>query len=227
MIDDNQIKEIENKLNYAFTNKQLVIQAFTHSSYANIEKLADNERMEFFGDAILEYIVSEYLFSNYPMCSAGELSAMRANLVSADGLRPMIDSLDVIQYLQVANGSGKIKKLSRKIEANLFEAILCAIYLDGGMECAKQFALRLMSESLRNADATLSKDGKTLLQEYCQKYKKTLQYQLINRSGPDNSPKFEYALYIDGKEVSRGVGSSIKAAEQDAANKIVHEWRID
>lgn len=226
-MDDKQIKEIESKLNYSFANKQLLRQAFTHSSYANVEKVADNERMEFFGDAILEYIVSEYLFENHPKLNAGELSAIRSNVVSAKGLRPIIDKLDLMQYLQVASGAVTIKKASRKIEANLFEAILCAIYLDGGLHCAKQFVLRVMDDTLRNADTMLVKDSKTLLQEYCQKNKMSLQYKLLKRSGPDNNPKFEYALYIDNKQVTVGVGSNIKAAEQDAADKIVQEWRID
>ena len=225
-MDTAKIEAIERKLQYTFNNKLLVEQAFTHSSYGNQEHIADNERMEFLGDAILGYITSEYLFANYEKSSEGNLSAMRAKLVSADNLGKIVDSLGLIQYLQMVNGSGANSELSRKTEANLFEAVLCAIYLDGGISCAKEFVLRTMGDSLRNASQTLKKDSKTLLQEYCQKHKLTLEYKAIARSGPDNKPIFRYELYINGEPKSVGEGSSKKVAEQDAASKIVEEWRI-
>ena len=226
-MDANTINEIERKLCYKFNNKQLLEQAFTHSSVANLENVEDNERMEFFGDAILEFVSSEYLFTHFDMSSEGELSAMRAKLVSAEGLYPIVEKLDVVQYLRVISNSGMSGELSHKTEANLFEAILCAIYLDGGLEPARRFALRVMDESLQSAAVALKKDAKTLLQEYCQKNKLSLEYLSIGRDGPDNKPIFRYALYVDGKQVSVGVGSSKKAAEQDAAQQIVTKWRIE
>lgn len=226
-MDASKITEIESKLQYAFSNKKLLEQAFTHSSYGNLENVADNERMEFLGDAILGYITSEQLFSSFENSSEGALSAMRAKLVSADSLSKVVDSLDLIQYLQVVNGSGANGELSHKTEANLFEAILSAIYLDGGILPAREFVLHTLGESLRNAQDTLKKDAKTLLQEYCQKHRYTLEYKSIGRSGPDNKPIFKYALYINGKSESVGVGASKKAAEQDAASKIVKEWGIE
>lgn len=221
------ILEIESKLQYTFSNKKLLEQAFTHSSYGNQLNLADNERMEFLGDAILDYIVSEYLFASFESSAEGNLSAMRANLVSAESLFKIVDRLGLIQYLQVVIGSGANSELSHKIAANLFEAVLCAIYLDGGLPCARQFVLCSMGDSLRNASETLKKDAKTLLQEYCQKNKYSLEYRSVGRSGPDNKPTFRYALYVNGKAVSEGVGASKKAAEQDAASKIVKEWGIE
>ena len=221
------LSEIEQKLQYTFKNKTLLEQAFTHSSYANLENLADNERMEFLGDAILGYIASEQLFENFKSSNEGNLSAMRARLVSAESLSKIVDKLGLIQYLQMVTGSGTNSELSHKTEANLFEAILCAIYLDGGVLCAKEFVLRTMGDSLRNAADMLTKDAKTLLQEYCQKRRYTLEYKSVGRSGPDNKPIFKYALYINGKVESYGMGASKKAAEQDAASKIVKEWRIE
>lgn len=226
-MDKKNLQEIERRLQYTFKNKNLVEQAFTHSSYANLEKVADNERMEFFGDAILEYLSSEYLYTHFDNLSEGDLSAMRAKLVSAEGLYPIITKLDLAQYLQVANVSVANGELSHKTAANLFEAILCAIYLDGGIERAREFVLRVMGDSLLNATDALKKDSKTLVQEYCQKNKFALEYKFVERSGPDNKPIFRYSLNIDGKPVSVGEGASIKAAEQDAARKIVEEWRID
>lgn len=221
-----KIREIEGKLQYTFNDKSLLEQAFIHSSYGNQENVDDNERMEFFGDAILEYLISEYLFGAFTTSSEGALSAMRARLVSSDGLSKIVDKLDLVQYLQMVSGVS-VGELSHKTEANLFEAILCAIYLDGGMSCAREFMFRAMSDSLQDVGKTPKKDAKTLLQEYCQKHKYTLEYKSVGRSGPDNKPTFRYALYINGKAESVGEGTSKKAAEQDAASKIVREWRID
>lgn len=215
---------IESKLNYTFKNKALLAQAFTHSSYANEQQVEDNERLEFVGDAILGYVVSEYLFDSYPDKSAGELSAMKARIVSADGLRPVVDKLALTEHLRVANGD--VVKTSRKIAANLFEATLAAIYIDGGLPSARKFVLRVLKSSLSSVPTAL-KDDKTLLYEYCQMKKLAIEYKLIERSGTDDKPNFRYALFVDGKQVSEGSGPNIKAAEQQAAHKIVEEWRID
>ncbi len=215
------LNEIEVRLQYVFGNKRLLEQAFTHSSFANVENIPDNERMEFFGDAILEYLSSEYLYNRFPNRNEGELSAMRARLVSADGLYPIVDKLGLIGYLQTLN-----VELSHKTAANLFEAVLCAIYLDGGIKSARRFFLRTMKDRLQSADIFLIKDDKTLLQEYCQKNKMSLNYVFVDRDGPDNKPTFRYEIYINGKKEAEGIGPSKKAAEQAAANKLVTEWRI-
>ncbi len=221
-MDNQTINQIEQRLGYCFGNKQLLVRAFTHSSFANVENVPDNERMEFFGDAILEYLTSEYLFEHFPRQNEGQLSAMRSKLVSAEGLRPAVDRMGLLEFLQALNND-----FSRKAEANLFESVLCAIYLDGGLAAAKQFFLRALQQELDNADGTLQKDPKTLLQEYCQRNKLALSYRLADRSGPDNKPRFRYEILVDGVKQSEGEGSSKKAAEQDAANKLVTKWRID
>ncbi|MCH5157000.1 MAG: ribonuclease III [Clostridiales bacterium] len=222
-----KFKEIENRLQYSFGNDKLLEQAFTHSSFGNQESVADNERMEFLGDAILGYLVSEQLFATFNSSAEGALSAMRAKLVSAESLSKIVDKLDLTQYLQIVSGHGANGELSHKTQANLYEAILCAIYLDGGIAPAREFVLRTIGENIRTVQDTLKKDAKTLLQEYCQKHRYTLEYKSVGRSGPDNKPTFKYALYINGKSESVGVGPSKKAAEQDAAGKIVKEWGIE
>ncbi len=228
IMTDKVINAIELKLQYKFKNKKLLIQAFTHSSYANVQSLEDNEKMEFFGDAILDCIVSEYLFANYVECQVGQLSTMRSNIVSADALRPIVDKLEIMQYLQVASGAKRIKSASKKIESNLYEAIVSAIYLDGGIEAARSFILHSLKDKLVNAHGALNKDCKTKLQEYCQHNKlPTPVYKLIERTGADNSPQYKYGLYIDGKCLCSGVGASRKIAEQAAAKKIVTKWRIE
>lgn len=227
MLSKSEIAAIERRIGYTFSDKQLLDQAFVHSSLAKRKNISDNERMEFFGDAVLEYLSSEYLFDKYTESDAGQLSAMRSHVVSADALRPVVLKMDILQYLQVANGAGKIKKISRKIEANLYEAILCAIYLDGGIDSARKFVLSTLEQTMVNAGNIFVKDSKTLLQEYCQKNKLSIEYRFVDKSGPDNDPEFKYELLIDGKRVAEGSGQSIKAAEQDAAHKIVVKWRID
>lgn len=224
-----QIVQIEEKLCYSFSKKHLLITAFTHSSYGRQTNLPDNERLEFLGDAILDFIVSEYLGEKFKNCEVGVLSAMRANVVSSSALRPVVDSLDVIGFLQVADGSRNIKSVSKKIKANLYEAIVAAIYLDGGFEAVKAFVLRTLSDSLQAIDESEQKDAKTLLQEYCQSLrpKKVVSYVLSERSGTDNDPTYKYDLCVDGVYMCSGVGSSRKAAEQSAAKKLVTKWRID
>ncbi len=221
------LESIQKKIGYRFNKLSLLEQAFVHSSYARRVGIADNERMEFLGDAVLGNIVSEYLYEHYPQFDAGMLSKARACLVSAEGLRPIVDGLDILQYLQVADKTISLKKLSKKIEANLFEAILCAVYFDGGMPAAKELVFRLLGDSLESIGTIRRKDCKTLLQEYCQSQRLSIEYREIDKSGPDNKPQYRYALYVDGKHVSEGLGPSIKSAEQDAARIIVEKWRID
>lgn len=227
-ISNNQINEIETIIQYRFNNVGLLEQAFTHSSFANAENVADNERMEFFGDAILDYIVSEYLYLNYKDLTVGKLSTMRSNLVSATALRPVVKELDLMKHLRVANGAGGIKSASKKIESNLYEAIVAAVYSDGGISEAKKFVLRTLKKNLENAHATLLKDSKTKLQEYCQHNKLPVpQYKMIERFGSENLPQYKYGLYIGDKLVSEGLGTSKKNAEQEAAREIVEKWRIN
>ena len=218
---------IEQRIGYEFKNKELLRQAFVHSSYAHEENIRDNDRMEFFGDAILEYLVSEYIFKKYRDCDEGQLSKMRAVVVSADGLRPVVDDLRILECLLVAGSSSNIRSLSRKIEANLYEALLCAIYLDGGMPAARRFVIKTLKASMENAARNLSQNYKSLVQEYCQQRRWNVDYKQLEKSGPDNTPRFTYALYINGKRVSEGSGSSIKNAQQEAARKIVKQWGID
>ena len=218
---------IEQRIGYEFKNKELLRQAFVHSSYAHEENIRDNDRMEFFGDAILEYLVSEYIFKKYRYCDEGQLSKMRSVVVSADGLRPVVDDLRILECLLVAGSSSNIRSLSRKIEANLYEALLCAIYLDGGMPAARRFVIKTLKTSMDNAARNLRQNYKSLVQEYCQQRRWNVDYKQLEKSGPDNTPRFTYALYINGKRVSEGSGSSIKNAQQEAARKIVKQWGID
>ena len=217
---------IESKLKYTFKNKALIEQAFTHSSYGNEKHMPHNERMEFLGDSILGYVVTEYLFENFPDKKEGELSTMKSNIVSANGLRPVMEKLGLTEHLCIVDDKVTVDD-SKKIPANLFEAILAAIYLDGGLLCAKEFVLNQLAEQLQNANSKKFKDDKSLLNEHFPQPKFNVKYEVVEKSGPDHNPTYKCAVIINGKQVAVGTGTNIKAAEQQAAHKIVKEWRID
>ena len=220
------VTSIEAKLDYTFQNKKFLEQAFVHSSYAQMENICDNERMEFFGDAILDAIVAEYIYEKYPNYDAGQLSKARSMVVSSEALKPVVDKLGIVDSLLVVDGS-KIRSISSKIAANLYEAVLCAIYLDGGIAAARQFVIRTLKNRLDDVGQNLKKDYKTTVQEYCQEKKLSIEYREDGRDGPDNKPTFRYSLWIDGKKVSNGSGSSKKKAEQEAACELVNKWRLN
>lgn len=225
MID---IKAIENIINYTFQNKSLLVQAFTHPSYGHATGMLDNDRMEFLGDAILDDVVSIYIYNAYPNLDAGDLTKLRATIVSAQGLKPIVKQMGLLKYLLVADGADVIKRLGKKIEADLFEAILGAIYIDGGYREAEKFVLHFLKDILENRVLEDGqKDYKTPLQEYCQARKWIVEYKFITQSGPQNKPTFTFALYINDEFCCEGTGLSKKAAQQDAAKKYCTKWRID
>lgn len=225
MID---IQAIENIIGYTFKNKALLVQAFTHPSYGHVSGMLDNDRMEFLGDAILDEIVSDYIYNAYPNLDAGDLTKLRATIVSAQGLKPVVGQMGLLKHLLVADGADVIKRLGKKIEADLFESVLGAIYLDGGYREAEKFVLDNLKHLLD--DRVLeqgNKDYKTPLQEYCQSRKWTVDYRFVNQSGPQNKPLFTFALYINDEFCCEGCGLSKKMAQQDAAQKYCTKWRIE
>lgn len=222
-MQQSDINEIQQKIQYRFARPSLLCQAFTHSSFAQKFSVEDNERMEFFGDSVLELIVSEYLFANKPDYDQGRMTKVRAALVSAEGLRPVVDRMDVLKYLQVADKHSNLQQLSKKIEANLFEAILCAVYLDGGMSAAKKFVFCHMADELAEIDSVRYKDDKTALQELCQANKwETPKYRLLSQSGPQHDPSMVVKLTLEGRSVTAR-GHSKKEAEQEAARKFLEK----
>lgn len=218
-----QIARIESSLNYTFSDKQLLITAFTHSSFANAEfarnggaHITDNARMSFLGDAILGLIVSKYLYDSVDY-SKGKMSYIRSHLVSGGGLSQVVKKLNVTQYLLAASGF----VLSDHFCGDLFEAIVCAVYLDGGYDAAAEFVLDKLSGELDLIESEEFKDSKTLLQEFCQSCnpKKSVTYRHMGRSGADNKPTYKCDLFIDEVYVCSGEGPSKKSAEQIAAKE--------
>lgn len=212
------LSKVEEILNYSFKNKKLLYKAFTHSSYANQHGLENNERMEFLGDAVLQMIVTDYIYDNCPQ-DEGFMSRVRANTVSSDSLSQVTLLLNLDDYLLLGETVINNKdNLHNKIWANLYESVLCAIYQDGGYAEAKKFVFAHLQDQIDNAiRGNFYDNAKTELQEYCQKRKIEVIYKQRRREGPDHNPLFIYSVLLDGHELAQGKGYSKIAAQTQAA----------
>lgn len=218
------MKEFQEQIGYAFKNESLLHQALTHSSYANerhMKKLSDNERLEFLGDAVLEIISSEYLFHLHPDWREGELTKLRASIVCEQTLAFCSRKIDLGKYLFLGKGEDKTGGRTRKsILSDAFEAVIGAIYLDGGFTNAKEFVHKYVMDDIENMQ--LFYDSKTILQEIVQAENNgKLHYELVGEEGMDHDKKFIVEAVIGEKTISRGEGHTKKAAEQEAAYQAI------
>lgn len=215
-------RPIEDVIGYHFSNQFLLHKALTHPSAAE-EAGIHYERLEFLGDAVLDILISEYLFNQYPDEQEGALAKRRAALVRGDSLAAVSAKLGLGEYLKLGRGEkasgGKKQKTNL---ANVFEAIIGAIYLDGGIEPAKAFVMPLF-EPLAQTMCEPPKDSKTSLQEWAQAQGLSLpNYSLVGQDGPAHAPEFTIEAVIEGYPPSRGTGTSKRAAEQEAAEELLH-----
>ena len=217
--------KLEKKLSINFKNKNLLIQAFVHRSYLNESPdfdLKNNERLEFLGDAILEHIVTDYLFLNYPKKSEGELTSWRASLVNTKMLSEKAQKLGFNNFLLLSQGEIKENGKARYyILANTFEAFIGALYLDQGFNICQDFVNRhLIKELKRIIEEKLYKDAKSKFQEKAQEKKGiTPSYEVLNQWGPDHKKTFSVGLFLKRKLITKGQGLSKQEAEEDAAEK--------
>lgn len=214
------LKALENELGYTFQNPALLDRALTHSSYANErEALGDNERLEFLGDSVLGFITAEYLFSEHKGVPEGELTRLRAYAVCEKSLDVYAREIGLGDYLLLGKGEERTGGRERaSVLSDAFEAVIAAIYLDGGMEAAKKFVLRFVRPYVEAKP--VFKDYKTMLQEVTQKNPgETLEYVLVSESGPDHDKHFEVEVHLNSNVIGRGSGPSKKKAEQDAARE--------
>ena len=222
-----QIKEFQEKIGYQFQQEGLLRQALTHSSYANehrMKKLSDNERLEFLGDAVLEIVTSDFLYHEHTDVPEGELTRVRASIVCEQTLAFCTRALNLGDYLFLGKGEDQTGGRKRKsILSDAFEAIIGAIYLDGGFANAKEFIHRFVLNNVEHMQ--LFYDSKTILQELIQGRHEQLSYELIDESGPDHDKQFTVAVLVDDERVSEGEGHTKKAAEQQAAYQALLLYR--
>ena len=213
-------EELEEIIGYHFKNKHYLTQALTHSSYANekkLGKLGSNERLEFLGDAVLELVSSDFLYHKYPDKPEGELTKIRASIVCEPTLAYCAADIHLGSYLLLGKGEEATGGRERNsVVSDAMEALIGAIYLDGGFASAKEFIHRFILNDIEHKQ--LFYDSKTILQEIVQAgYNEELNYQLIREEGPDHDKRFVVEARIGEKSIGEGMGHTKKAAEQEAA----------
>lgn len=218
------LTEFQKKLGYTFQNQALLINALTHSSYANEhrrEGMTSNERLEFLGDAILGLVVAEYLYKTHPDKPEGELTKLRAELVCETSLAEVAARLELGKVLRLGHGESHGGGSHRpSMLADAVEAVLAASYLDGGMEVPKKIISQFILE--RGTMVSGNQDYKTRFQELVQRNRdQSISYTLTGESGPDHLKSFTVEVSLNGNVVGQGSGSSKKRAEQDAAHAAI------
>lgn len=218
-----RFSEFEKKAGYSFKDKSLIKLAFTHSSYANEhkkEKHENNERLEFLGDAVLDMVVSQYIYVKFPELPEGELTKIRAGVVCEGSLASLARDLEFGRFLLLGKGEDSTGGRSRdSILADTFEAVIGAVCLDGGIDATYSYVLRIMERPINAIKATFKNlDCKTQLQEFIQKKSKLpVVYEIVDEAGPDHDKVFVSEAKHNGKLLGHGEGKSKKEAEQNAA----------
>ena len=221
------LKELENKIGYVFKNRELLENAMRHSSYANEtkKKLKDNERLEFLGDAVLELSSSEFIFNNYPGMPEGDMTKLRASIVCEPTLAQCAAVIELGSFLRLGKGEEQTGGRFRdSIVSDAMEALIGAIYLDGGFANAKEFVNRFILNDIENKK--LFYDSKTILQEIVQaSHKEELGYRLVKEEGPDHNKHFVAEAYVGDRVIGQGEGRTKKGAEQEAAYRGILKLR--
>ena len=223
------MKTLETKLGYQFQNPKLLDHALTHSSYANehhLGSISSNERLEFLGDSVLGMIVADHLYRTFPDLPEGDLTRIRANLVCEGSLVLLAKEWDLGRYLKLGKGENACGGRSRpSILADAVEAVLAAVFLDGGLAHDRDIIQRFLLDRMEQVNRA-SRDHKTYLQELVQrKSGQVLSYELIGESGPDHNKTFQMQVLLNGQPIGQGTGHSKKEAEQAAANAAIE--RLD
>lgn len=217
------IEKFEQIIGYTFKDKNLIYQAFSHSSYANEKKKpgGSNERLEFLGDSVLSIVVSEYLYTHLTHIAEGELTKLRASLVCEKSLHVFARQISLGDFLMLGKGEENTGGRERpSILADAFEAVIAAIYLDGGLEAARRHILRFIPEDIQRRKKPVFNDFKTILQEIVQKNpEEKVEYILAGEEGPDHNKRFVVEVCLNSNVIGRGKGKSKKEAEQLAAKE--------
>lgn len=211
----------EKNIGYTFKNIDLLKNALTHTSYAYEHKVKSNERLEYLGDSILEFISSKYLFSNYSNLSEGEMTKVRAYTVCEDSLFKIAEKNNFSDFLFLGKSEQAAHTKKKAMLADSVEAVIAAIFLDGGIDEAEKFILENIKEPIEYASKNVGvKDYKTVLQERLQRHGEVfIKYEIIKEEGPDHNKIFTAEVECDGKKMAIGSGRTKKSAEMEAAKK--------
>ena len=217
-MDDQTLAQVEQITGYQFSDRSLLVKAFTHSSGVD-NRLLSNERLEFLGDSVLAIVVCQTLFERFPSYLEGDLTKVKSMLVSRRTCARMAKELGLQKLLKVGKGMTSSRALSGSLAAGLFEAIVAVIYIDGGFEAARDFVLRTFGPLIEEADAKhVQGNFKSLLQQYVQqRYNTTPVYVLLDEKGPDHDKCFESEVVIAKRHFPSAWGTNKKEAEQKAA----------
>lgn len=223
MNDIENIVKFEENIRYKFKDRKLLINALSHSSYANERKNPNgsNERLEFLGDSVLSVVVSDYLYKHLDSVAEGDLTKLRASLVCEKSLHVFAQQIELGKFILLGKGEENTGGRERpSILADAFEAVIAAIYLDGGMEAARKHILRFIPENPINGTKMAFGDFKTVLQEIVQKNpEEKVEYVLIGEEGPDHNKRFVVEVMLNSQVIGKGKGRSKKDAEQLAAKE--------
>ena len=222
------MQKVEESIGYSFKDKTLLETALTHTSYAYENKTESNEKLEFLGDSILEFISSQYLYRNYSNLKEGEMTKVRAAVVCEKSLYKIAKLHNFSDFLYLGKSERKTGGANRPaILADSVEAIIAAIYLDGGINMAEKFIIDNLKEEIEKATKHVGdKDYKTVLQEKLQENGEVkIKYEIITEKGPDHNKSFESQVSCDGKMLATGKGKSKKDAEMNAAKKALEELK--
>ncbi len=221
-----ELQVLENNINYKLKIKELLKNALTHTSYAFERNTASNEKLEFLGDSILEFISSKYLYKNFPNLSEGELTKVRATIVCEESLYKIAKKHNFDKFIFLGRSETAVHKEVRKaIMADSVEAVIAAIYFDSNLEEAERFIVENLKEEALIASKNVGqKDYKTVLQEKLQANGEVhIKYEIIKEEGPDHNKKFTAKVSCNGKALATGEGKTKKAAEMEAARKAMNK----
>ncbi len=222
------LEKLENEIKYTFKNKELLKKALTHTSYANEKRIESNEKLEFLGDSILEFISSKYLYSNYPNLKEGEMTKVRATVVCEKSLYKIAKKHNFSEFLYLGKSEQLTGGKNRPaILADSVEAIIAAMYLDGGLKEVEKFIINNLKEEIEIATKHVGdRDYKTVLQEKLQEHGDVkIVYEITKEEGPDHNKSFEAQVSLNGKVLAKGKGKSKKEAHMQAAKKALENMK--
>lgn len=222
-----QYEEIEKTIGYKFQDKSLLKMALTHTSYAHMHNVESNEKLEYLGDSILEFVSSKYLYNNYKNLNEGEMTKVRATVVCEESLYEIANRIKLGKFLITSRGEGFGNVRNKAILADGIEALIAAIFLDSNIENAEKFIIDNLKEAIETASKHVgTKDYKTVLQEKLQVNGNVkIEYIIVSEEGPDHDKHFVAEVTCDGQVLANGEGKSKKAAEMEAARKALENMK--